>query len=157
MEVSGQIYGPAALPSGPITHWIGGWGGLEPVWTWCRREKFLASAEIQTPIVQSSSPYSVAMPTELSRLWPSLVQCTTKGFSEHGHEIWYFLKRHILYKWIFTNSSVRSCTTNLIQWVPGSPSLEVKLITPLHLVQRSKNEWSYTCTPTIWLHSVVLI
>jgi hypothetical protein len=32
----------------------------------------------------------------------------------------------------------------------------VKLITHLHLVQRSKNEWSYTFTPPIRLHGVVL-
>jgi hypothetical protein len=32
----------------------------------------------------------------------------------------------------------------------------VKLITHLHLVPRSKNEWSYTFTPPIRLHGVVL-
>jgi hypothetical protein len=39
-----------------------------------------------------------------------------------------------------------------IQWVPGALSLGVKrpgvkLTTHLHLVPRSKNEWSYTSTP----------
>jgi len=32
----------------------------------------------------------------------------------------------------------------------------VKLTTHLHLVPRSKNEWSYTSTPPIRLHGVVL-
>jgi hypothetical protein len=48
-----------------------------------------------------------------------------------------------------------------IQWVPGAVSLgesgrDVKLTTHLHLVQRSKNEWSYTSTPPLHLHGVVL-
>jgi hypothetical protein len=48
-----------------------------------------------------------------------------------------------------------------IEWVPGALSLGVsgrgvKLITHLYLVQRSKNEWSYTSTPPIRLHGVVL-
>jgi hypothetical protein len=34
-----------------------------------------------------------------------------------------------------------------MQWVPGALSLGVKLTTHLHLVPRSKNEWSYTSTP----------
>jgi hypothetical protein len=36
------------------------------------------------------------------------------------------------------------------------PGRGVKLITHLHLVPRSKNEWSYTSTPPIRLHGVVL-
>jgi len=32
----------------------------------------------------------------------------------------------------------------------------VKLTTDLHLVQRSKNAWSYTSTPLIHLHGVAL-
>jgi len=32
----------------------------------------------------------------------------------------------------------------------------VKLTTQLHLVPRSKNSWSYTSTPPIHLHGVVL-
>jgi hypothetical protein len=48
-----------------------------------------------------------------------------------------------------------------IRWVPGAPSLGVKrpgheLTTHLHLVQRSKNDWSYTSTPPIRLNGVVL-
>jgi hypothetical protein len=48
-----------------------------------------------------------------------------------------------------------------IQWVPGALSLGlkrlgVKLTTHLHLVPRSKNEWSYTSTPPVRLHGVVL-
>jgi hypothetical protein len=43
-------------------------------------------------------------------------------------------------------------TQSPIQWVPGAPSLGVerpglKLTTHLHLVQRSKNAWSYTSAP----------
>jgi hypothetical protein len=34
-----------------------------------------------------------------------------------------------------------------IQWVPGAFSLGIKLITHLHLVFGSKNEWRYTSTP----------
>jgi len=33
----------------------------------------------------------------------------------------------------------------------------LKQTTHLHLVPRSKNEWSYTFTPTIRLHGVVII
>jgi hypothetical protein len=50
-----------------------------------------------------------------------------------------------------------------IQWVLGILSLEVKqpgdvkLTTHLHIVQRSKNAWSYTSTPPIYLHGMVLI
>jgi hypothetical protein len=33
----------------------------------------------------------------------------------------------------------------------------VKLTTHLHVVQRSKNEWRYTSTPSIHLHGMVLI
>jgi hypothetical protein len=47
-----------------------------------------------------------------------------------------------------------------IQWVSGALSLGVKRpwreTTHLHLVPRSKNEWSYTSTPPICLHGVVL-
>jgi hypothetical protein len=37
------------------------------------------------------------------------------------------------------------------------PCRNVKLTTHLHLVPRSKNEWSYTFTPPIRLHDVVLL
>jgi hypothetical protein len=52
-------------------------------------------------------------------------------------------------------------TQSPIQWVPGTLSLGlkrpgVKLTTRLHLVARSKNAWSYTSTPPIRLHCVVL-
>jgi hypothetical protein len=45
--------------------------------------------------------------------------------------------------------------------VPGAFSLEesgrgVKLTTHLHLVPMSNNAWSYTSTPSIRLHDVVL-
>jgi hypothetical protein len=48
-----------------------------------------------------------------------------------------------------------------IQWVPralpwGQRDRGVKLTTQLHLVPRSKNEWSYTFTPPIRFHGVVL-
>jgi hypothetical protein len=48
-----------------------------------------------------------------------------------------------------------------IHWVPAALSLgvsgrSVRLTTHLHLVPRSKNEWSYTSTPPIRLHDVVL-
>jgi hypothetical protein len=48
-----------------------------------------------------------------------------------------------------------------IQWVPRALSLGVKrpgmeLNIHLHLVPRSKNEWSCTSTPTIRLHGAVL-
>jgi hypothetical protein len=48
-----------------------------------------------------------------------------------------------------------------IRWVPGALSLGVKrpgvkLTTHLLLAPRSKNEWSYTATPPIRLHGVVL-
>jgi hypothetical protein len=47
-----------------------------------------------------------------------------------------------------------------IQWVPGGLFLGVKRpdvrTTHLHLVPRSKNEWSYTYTPPIRLNGVVL-
>jgi hypothetical protein len=36
------------------------------------------------------------------------------------------------------------------------PGGGVKLTTHLHLVPRSKNVWSYTSTPPICLHGVVL-
>jgi hypothetical protein len=42
----------------------------------------------------------------------------------------------------------------LFPW--GYSSRGVKLTTHLHLVPRSKNEWSYTSTPPILLHGVVL-
>jgi hypothetical protein len=48
-----------------------------------------------------------------------------------------------------------------IQWVPGPLSLGIKRpgreADHSHLVPRSKNAWSYTSTPTIRLHGVVLI
>jgi hypothetical protein len=49
MEVSGKLHAPATLPLGknPTTHGIGGWMGLEPVWTIFRRAKSLAPAGIQ--------------------------------------------------------------------------------------------------------------
>jgi len=43
-----------------------------------------------------------------------------------------------------------------IQRVKGALSLGVKLTTHFHLVPRSKNAWSYTCTSQIRLHGVVL-
>jgi hypothetical protein len=42
----------------------------------------------------------------------------------------------------------------LFPW--GLSGRGVKLTSHLHLVQRSKNEWSYTSTPPIRLHGVVL-
>jgi hypothetical protein len=36
------------------------------------------------------------------------------------------------------------------------PGVKVKLTTHLHLVPRSKNEWSYISTPLVRLHGVVL-
>jgi hypothetical protein len=38
----------------------------------------------------------------------------------------------------------------------GKAARGVKLTTHLHLAPRSKNEWSYTSTPPIHLHGVVL-
>jgi hypothetical protein len=51
MEVSGQIYTPAAVPREIIVAPIdceAGWVP-EPVWMFWRREKSLAPAEIRTP------------------------------------------------------------------------------------------------------------
>jgi hypothetical protein len=50
---------------------------------------------------------------------------------------------------LFTTASSTALGPNQppIQWVPGAVSLGVKLTTHLHLVPRSKNEWSYTSTP----------
>jgi hypothetical protein len=59
MEVSGQLYAPAALPAGdraPGTHWIGGSVGPEPVWTRWWRKKFPAPAGTRTPDHPSRSP-----------------------------------------------------------------------------------------------------
>jgi len=49
------------------------------------------------------------------------------------------------------------------QWVPGALSLGLKLLgreadhsPPVPLVPKSKNAWSYTSTPPIRLHVVVL-
>jgi hypothetical protein len=63
---------------------------------------------------------------------------------------------------LFTTASRTSLgpTQPPIQWVPGVLSLGVKrpgvkLTTHLHLVPRSKNEWSYNSTPPIRLHGVV--
>jgi hypothetical protein len=52
-------------------------------------------------------------------------------------------------------------TQPLIQWVPWALSLgwsgrSVKLTTHLHLLPRSKSDWSDTFTPQIRRHSVVL-
>jgi hypothetical protein len=38
----------------------------------------------------------------------------------------------------------------------GKAAGRVKMTTRLHLVSRSKNQWSYTSTPPVRLHSVVL-
>jgi len=38
----------------------------------------------------------------------------------------------------------------------GKGGLDVKLTTHLHLVPRSKNAWSYTSTPQIRRHGMVL-
>jgi hypothetical protein len=66
MEVSGQLHAPAALHLGrelpfPVVEET--WWAPEPVWTLWSREKFLPAIE-----PRSSSPYPVALPTELSRL-----------------------------------------------------------------------------------------
>jgi hypothetical protein len=53
----------------PDTHWIGGWVGPRSSLDTCRREKFPSTAGIRTPIIRSSSPQSVAIPTELSLLF----------------------------------------------------------------------------------------
>jgi hypothetical protein len=64
---------------------------------------------------------------------------------------------------LFTTVSVTALepTQPPIQWVPGALSLGVKRPVReadhhLHLVPRSKNEWSYTSTPPVRLHGVVL-
>jgi hypothetical protein len=49
----------------------------------------------------------------------------------------------------------------IIQWVPGALSLVVKrpgreADHSSHLIPGSKHEWSYTSTPSIRLHGVVL-
>jgi hypothetical protein len=53
----------------PGTHCIGGWvaliAGLE---TWRKKKKSLSPNRNQTTISQPSSPYPIAIPTELSQL-----------------------------------------------------------------------------------------
>jgi hypothetical protein len=71
MKVSGQLHAPAALhrERAASIHWTGGWvEGAEPVWTRWWTEKFPA------PAGNLSRPASslVAIPTELSRLFPCL-------------------------------------------------------------------------------------
>jgi len=56
MEVSGQLYAPAALPPGkePLVHIRQEAGRAPgPVWTRCRRGTFPAPTGIRTPLVQS--------------------------------------------------------------------------------------------------------
>jgi hypothetical protein len=74
-----------------------------------------------------------------------------------------FESRQGLGIFLFTtaSSSALGPTEPPIQWVPGALSLEVKRpgceadYSP-HLVPRSKNMWSYTSTPPIRPHGVVL-
>jgi hypothetical protein len=66
MEVSGQLYAPAALPPVPILCEAG--RAPEPVWTLCRIETSLAlqGNELRSLGHLACSP--VTIPTELSRL-----------------------------------------------------------------------------------------
>jgi hypothetical protein len=66
--MSDQLHAPAALPPGkepPGTHWTWGWvdprAGLD-------EKKIIDPSGTWTPTRRSSSPYPVAIPTELSRL-----------------------------------------------------------------------------------------
>jgi hypothetical protein len=49
------------------THWIGGWVGLELVWTQKLEGESFASAGDRTPVSRSSSPWSDTILTELRR------------------------------------------------------------------------------------------
>ena len=64
MGVGGQLHTPAALPPAerPGTHFIGGWVGPRAGLDGCEK-----SRPHQDSIPGPSSPYRVAMPTELSR------------------------------------------------------------------------------------------
>jgi hypothetical protein len=68
MRVGGQLHGPAALPPGkrPGTQSIGGWVGPRVGLEGCGK-----SRPHQDSIPGPSSPWRVAIPTELSR--PSLL------------------------------------------------------------------------------------
>jgi hypothetical protein len=78
-------------------------------------------------------------------------------------EIWIeFCFRRRLGIFLFNTASRTALgpTQPPINWVPGALSWGwsgrgVKLTIHLHLVPRSKNEWSYTSTPPIRLHGVV--
>jgi hypothetical protein len=92
----------------------------------------------------------------LSRWMWGRVGIAQSGWSE-------FESRQGLGIFIFTTASRTALgpTQPPTQWVPGSLSLGVKwpglkLTTHLHLVPRSKNEWSYTSTCSIRNHGVVL-
>jgi hypothetical protein len=73
-----------------------------------------------------------------------------------------FDSRRVLGIFLFTASrTVLGPTQPRIQWVPGALSLGIKrpgreADHSTHLVPKSKNVWSYTSTPPIRLHGVVL-
>jgi hypothetical protein len=79
--VSGQLYAPATLPSGkehpvPIRQ-EAGWEP-EPVWTWCRIEKFLAPTRNRTPILYRIL-LEFGIPKKLVRL---IKMCLNETYSE---------------------------------------------------------------------------
>jgi hypothetical protein len=103
MEVSGQLQAPAALPPGkepPVPFGEEAGWAPEPVWTQWWREKFPAPAGNWAPVIRSSSPLPVAVPTELQAyviLFRPIVQ-------HLGLQIWWWWENLRFYPTSLTHS-----------------------------------------------------
>lgn len=82
VELSGQLHIPAACalgknPKYPLNRRL---GDPEPVWTFCKGEKFLASARIETPDHSAHSPVTVPTHGGYHNKFRIHLLRTTKGF-----------------------------------------------------------------------------
>jgi hypothetical protein len=130
------------------------------------KRKFPAVAGNRTLEPRSSSPYPSAIPTELSWLFNYLqnysLVCIALGYGlDDPHSGIRFPAGAGIFLFITASGTAVVSTQPPIQWIPGALSLGVKR--PVRQADHSppssaevKNTWSYTSTPPIRLHCVVL-